>query len=235
MMSTQDNPPSGQDDKQFRIPPGSTGGTSPYGQQGTWQQNGGQYGQPGQTGQYSQPGQTGQTGPYGYQAAQPYAYPGGGAGLRPAEKGPAPAEVVRAYYLIVAAGVLSLVASIISALTTEVPDIAGASLGVGLGIAFAALFAAVYVVLAVFIRKGHNWARITATVLAALNVLSVLSTFLLMPLLGRAAELSDQPLAAPSGLSLVLGVIVMLLGVAGVVLTYLRPSRPYFAPRRLGY
>ncbi|MHA7287226.1 hypothetical protein ACX80I_13185 [Arthrobacter sp. MDT3-44] len=227
-MSTQDNPPSGQDDRQFGTPPGSTGGTSPSGQQGPWQQNGGRTG-------YGQMGQPGHAGQYGYQAAQPYAYPGGGAGPRPVEKGPAPVEVVRAYYLIVAAGALSLVASIISALTTEVPDIAGASVGVGLGIVFAALFAAVYVVLAVFIRKGHNWARITATVLAALNVMSVLSSFLLMPLVGRAAELSDQPLATPSELSLALAVIVMLLGVAGVVLTYLRPSRPYFAPRRLGY
>ncbi|MFJ6000970.1 hypothetical protein [Arthrobacter sp. NPDC092385] len=213
-MSTPQDPRYGQGNDQGN-------GQSPYGQQG----------RPGPYGGQDDGGR------YGYQAAQPsgYAYPGGGTLPQQAEKGPAPREVQRAYVLILAAGVLYLASAIISALTSEVPDMAGASLGVGIGLVFSVVFAAVYVVLAVFIRKGHNWARITATVLAALNVLGLLASFLLLPLAGQAAEASGQSVAAPSGLSLALSVIVTLLGVAGVVLTYLVPARPYFAPRRLGY
>ncbi|BBE23889.1 hypothetical protein MN0502_27720 [Arthrobacter sp. MN05-02] len=223
-MSTPQDNPNGQGDRQGEGQPWSAPGTGGPGQGG--------HGRPGPYGQGDDGGQ------YGYQPAQSssYAYPTSSTGESgPADKGPAPTEVQRAYQLIVAAGILYLVASIISALTTPVPDAPGSSFGVGLGIVFAALFTAVYIVLAVFIRKGHNWARITATVLAALNVLSVLSSFLLLPLLSQAAEASGQAAVQPSGLSLALSVIVMLLGVAGVVLTYSKPARPYFAPRKLGY
>jgi hypothetical protein len=175
----------------------------------------------------------GNQGNYGYQAPAPpgYAYPGQGGDLTQSGKGPAPKEVERAYQLILAAGVLYLLSSVLSSLLTEVPDMAGASIGVGLGIAVAA----VYVVLAVFIRKGHNWARITATVLAALNVLSVLSTLLLLPMMEQMAESSGQTIPETPGLAIALSVIVMLLGIAGVVMTYLKPARPYFKPRQLGY
>ncbi|AUZ87962.1 hypothetical protein ACX80U_02670 [Arthrobacter sp. TmT3-37] len=224
-MSTPQDDPNGQGNRQGEGQPWSAPGTGGTGQGG-----------------HVRPGAYGQGdggGRYDYQSAQQpssYAYPtppAGGSG--PADKGPAPAEVQRAYYLILAAGILYLVASVVSGLTTPVPDAPGASIGVGLGIVFAALFTAVYIVLAVFIRKGHNWARITATVLAGLNVLSVLSSFLLLPLVGQAAEATGQAAVQPSGLSLALSVIVMLLGVAGVVLTYAKPARPYFAPRKLGY
>jgi hypothetical protein len=220
MSTPQENPASGPNDGQAWTPPGAARNSPPA----DGHRNSGQ-------------APDDRPGPDGYRGMQysGYAYPGGGSAPQPAEKGPAPKEVLRASSLIMAAGALSLVASIISALTTEVPDVAGASLGLGVGIGVSVLVTAVYIVLAVFIRKGHNWARITATVLAALNVLSVLGSFLLMPLVARASGLSDQQLGTPSGLSVALSVIVMLLGVAGVVLTYLKPSRPYFAPRLLGH
>lgn len=163
-----------------------------------------------------------------------YAYPTQGApGV--VEKGPAPKEVDRAYYLILAAGVVYLLASIISLLTTEVPDVAGAAVGVGIGLVISVLIAALYVLVAVFIRRGRNWARITATVLAALSVLGTLGTLLLVPLLAAAAESSGQAVPETSAISTVSSVLVTLLLMAGVVLTYLKPARPYFAPQRLGY
>lgn len=176
--------------------------------------------------------------PYGRQddglQSPNYAYPTSGTpGV--AEKGPAPKEVQRAYYLILAAGVVYLVSSIISALTTEVPDMAGAAVGVGIGVLISVIIAALYVLLAVFIRRGRNWARITATVLAALSVLGTLATVLLMPMLAAAAESAGQPVADTPVLSVVSSVLVTLLLVAGVVLTYLKPSRPYFAPQKFGY
>ena len=68
----------------------------------------------------------------------------------------------------------------------------GASVGVAFGLVFAAVFTAIYVVLALFIRRGQNWARITATVLAALDVLAVASTLLLTPLASEAAATSAE-------------------------------------------
>lgn len=186
---------------------------------------------------YGRQGAQGDAGPYGYQGTQPsgYAYPSPGGGPGVPDKGPAPQEVLRAYYLILAAGGTYLLSSVVTALTTEFPDMAGASVGAGIGIALAVVASAIYVVLAVFIRRGHNWARITATVFAALNVLGMLSNILLLPLVARAAEAGGQALPETSTLALSLGVITMVLGVAGVVMTYLKPARPYFAPQQLGY
>ncbi|WP_043441887.1 hypothetical protein [Arthrobacter sp. L77] len=171
--------------------------------------------------------------PSSQQAPSPnYAYPASGApGL--AEKGPAPKEVQRAYYLILAAGVLHFLSSVVG--VTEIPEGAGSSVQMVSQLLFAALAAAVYVVLAIFIRRGRNWARITATVLAALNVLVTVGGLLLLPLANQAVEASGQEAVPVSGLSITLSVIVLLLGVAGVVLTYLKPARPYFAPQKLGY
>ncbi|MHA7208691.1 hypothetical protein [Arthrobacter sp. MDT1-65] len=220
MSTPQDTPGTGQGEGQGWNPPTTNGsGQNPAGPYGGTQ------------------GQSGQQGQDGYQAAQPsgYAYPGGGAVPQQADKGPAPKEVTRAYYLILAAGILYLVSSIISSLTTEMPDVAGAGVGVAVGLVFAVVFTAIYVVLAIFIRRGQNWARITATVLAALDVLAVSATLLLMPLVSQAAEAGGQAVPPTSGLATALSVIVMLLGVAGVVMTWLKPARPYFAPQKLGY
>jgi hypothetical protein len=142
---------------------------------------------------------------------------------------------MRAYYLILAAGALYFVSSIISSLTSQVPDMPGASVGIAFGLVVAVVFAAVYVVLAIFIRRGQNWARITATVLAVLDVLGVAATLLLMPLASEAVAASGQTIPETSGLATTFSVIVMLLGVAGVAMTWLKPARPYFAPQKLGY
>ncbi len=224
MSTPQDNPNNGPRNGQGWTAPGP----------GERSQPGPGEGSQAQPGHYTVGNDGGQ---YGYQPAQPsgYAYPATGEGLGAAGKGPAPKEVERAYYLILAAGILYLVSTVISLLTSEVPDVAGGVVGVGIGVVFAVAITAIYIVLAVFIRKGHNWARITATVLAALNVVLAVGSLALLPLLEEAAAANGQVAVETSPLSTILGIIVMLLGVAGVVMTYLKPARPYFAAKPLGY
>lgn len=170
--------------------------------------------------------------PYGYQAAQPagYSYPGGMNPAQSMDKGPAPKNVEIAFWLIIAAGVLSFISSIVS---SGEGQLSGLASGFGvLTIVTAAVGAGIYVLLAFFIRKGQNWARITATVLAALSLVSyVFSLVALAALQANEAfqeQLQGQDLS-PGPLSTALGVLVTLLGVAGVIMTYLPGARPYFA------
>ena len=167
--------------------------------------------------------------PYGYQNAQPsgYSYPGNMSQVSVTEKGPAPKEVERAFWLIMAAGVLNFLSSVVSVMTTPVSG-AGAGVATALVLVFAAVLTGVYILLAIFIRKGHNWARITATVLAALSVLSYLFGLLSASIMEGNEMLQGQEIVTPGPLETVLTVIVTLLGVAGVVMTFLKPARPYF-------
>ncbi|MHA7261782.1 hypothetical protein ACX80W_01125 [Arthrobacter sp. TMN-37] len=199
-------------------PPPSYGQNPPlYGQQGQGQPP---YGQQG----YGQQGQQ----PFGYQAAQPsgYAYPGS-ASLPDTTKGPAPQRIVTASWLILAAAVLGLIGTIVTSLDPlagltpeqleqfEASGVAPESVSgivTTVGIVIGVLFAAFYVLLALMIRRGKNWARITLTVLVALSVIGFL--------VGLAG-------AAPVDL---LSTLSLLLVVAGVVLCYLKPASEYFKP-----
>jgi hypothetical protein len=229
-MSTPSNPTPPQEPDQPR-----------YGQNAP---SSGQYppaGQPGQPGQYppaGQPGQTGQPGygqqaPYGYQAAQPsgYAYPSA-ASMPSTTKGPAPQRIVIASWLIIAAGVVSLISTILSSLNPvaaltpdqraqfESSGVSPESLGgifTAVGVVIGLVFAALYVLLALMIRKGKNWARITLTVLAALSLLGFL-----LGLVG----------GVPGTLLSTLG---LLLVVAGAVLCFLKPDSEYFKPAQPRY
>lgn len=229
MSTPQDNPDNGPRDGQGWTAPGPSERSQPA-QPGPGT---GSQGQPGQPGQYGR----GNKGGHGYSAAQPsgYAYPTTGEGLGTSGKGPAPKEVERAYYLILAAGILYLVSTVISSLTIDVPNMAGGAVAVAIAMVLAVAMTAIYIVLAVFIRKGHNWARIIATVLAALNVIVVVGLLALLPLLEETAAANDQMMVETSPLSTIMDILVMLLGVAGVVMTYLKPARPYFAAKPLGY
>ena len=194
-----------------------------YGQQ--------QYGQP----QYGQYGQPGVPSAYGYQAAQPSGYPHPGS-TGAAAKGPRPREVMISFWLLVAAGVLSLINNIVAALNPEgyvsaqqerdfeaqglsldevLPVFSGALVVMGL------LALGVYLLVAFFIRKGSNWARILGTVLAALSLVPFLFS-----LLGNPASLF-----LGTGL---LYTAVNLLGYAAIILLWLTPSRPYFSGSRGG-
>ena len=170
-----------------------------------------------------------QSSPYGNQNAQPagYGYPGNMNQVAMTEKGPAPKEVERAFWLIIAAGVLNFLSTILSTMTTSLEG-PGAGAATALGLVFAAVVTGIYILLAIFIRKGHNWARITATVLAVLSVLSYLFGLLSVSMLEGSDLMQGQEMVTPGPLETILGIIVLLLGIAGVVMTYLKPARPYF-------
>ncbi|GAA1124495.1 hypothetical protein [Arthrobacter flavus] len=171
----------------------------------------------------------GQPAPYGYQNAQPsgYSYPGNMSQVSVTEKGPAPKEVERAFWLIIAAGVLSFLSSILSVMTTPVEG-PGGGVATAVALVFAAVLTGVYILLAIFIRKGHNWARITATVLAALSVLSYLFSLLSVSMLEGSDLLQGQELVTTGPVETIIGIVVLVLGIAGVAMTFLKPARPYF-------
>lgn len=167
--------------------------------------------------------------PYGSPNTPPasYNYPGNMSQVAMTEKGPPPKEVERAFWLIIAAGVLSLISTILSLTTTPVEG-PGAGAATAFTIVFAAIATGVYILLAIFIRKGHNWARITAAVLAVLSVLSYLFGLLSVSMLEGSDLLQGQEMVTPGPLETILGIIVLLLGIAGVAMTFLKPARPYF-------
>lgn len=177
--------------------------------------------------QYGQ-GQYGQA--YGYQPAQPsgYSYPGAtGAGQA---KGPAPREVVIGFWLIIAAGVLSLINNLVTSFrlpevltSSQMDSLRDANVDINDAGGFVVWFSVVlsiiglgiYVLIAWFILKGHNWARILGTVFAAFSAVGLLVSFpvYVLSLLGWLSILSS------------------LAGIAGIVMLYLRPSTPYFQRR----
>lgn len=176
--------------------------------------------------------------PYGYQAAQPsgYAYPGA-ASMPEVQRPPLPREVNWAFWLIIAAGAVNFISTIAASGSGGGPaSLAG--LGVGIAIVVGLVTTGIYVLLAVFIRKGHNWARITATVLAAISVILLVMSMATMAAIQGNPELQQQLGGQGLGISpleTTLSIVVTLLGVAGVVLCYLKPSNPYFRPQRPAY
>lgn len=195
----------------------------------------GQYGQAsGQQGQQHTPpqpgqGQYGQS--YGYQPAQPSGYSSPGAPQQQGQpKGPAPREVVLGFWLIIAAGVLSLINNLVTSF--RLPDVLTASqmdalrdanvdvqdaggFVVWFSVVLSIIGLGLYVLIAWFILKGHNWARILGTVFAAFSAVGLLvslSVYVMSPL-GWLSLLSS------------------LAGIAGIVMLYLRPSNPYFRRR----
>ncbi|MFJ6078724.1 hypothetical protein ACIQC0_10530 [Pseudarthrobacter sp. NPDC092419] len=180
------------------------GGPVPYGQ------NPPQYGQP----SYGQS-------PYGQQryGQSPYTQypseqPGGG-------KGEVPQLVNVSFWLLIASGAIFVISLLMGLGDLDNPvfrqeferqlegsgnqvsynDIKGIIAGtmVVLGIIGAAL----YLLVAVFVRKGKNWARILGTVLAAFSVPGLFA-------------------------GLTIGTLGTLLGIAAIVLLYLPATAPYF-------
>ena len=183
---------------------------SPYGQ------NPNPYGQPPQA-----------PTPYGQ---QPYGtgFPVPPQGNFPAPQMPTerPKELDIAFWVIIAAGVLSVLgavigfdANLIRQQLATVPELdqqlqaTGMSIDAFLSflhtmiIVFSVISLAIYVLLAFMIRKGSNVARIFATVFAALSVFGLLGGTLL-------------------------SILSILAGVVGVVFAWLRPASAYIAARR---
>ncbi|GER22466.1 hypothetical protein NCCP1664_09630 [Zafaria cholistanensis] len=212
-------------------------GQPPYGYQAPQPGQQNPYGQPPYGYQAPQPGQQNPYGqpPYGYQPPQPGQHGFGG----PAQPVERPKQLEISFWLILAAGALTLISGLVVAalpsdvllrmiedtLRTQDPagyaemqtqmEAAGVSFAYligllkGLAVVFALIGAGLYFLIAFFIRKGSNGARITGTVLAALSLLGLLGA---------------DPLNAA----------VIVLGVAGIVLAWLRPSSEYIAAKKAG-
>ena len=210
-----DQPPYGQNAPQY----GQYGQNPPqYGQQ--------PYGQ-GQQGQSPYGQQYGQQ-PYGYQNAVPgqYGYPGGQP--QNAAKPTAPREVVIAFWLIIAAAVLTAIEML-----TELADLDGTMATVlndpsvrealgeqggqfsdaelaemmsgtaGVFIVITAVIAVgLYLMVAFGVKAGKNWARITGAVFAALSLFGLFNIWF--------------------------GTLSVLLGIAAIVLLFLPESNRFF-------
>ncbi|MGG5175210.1 hypothetical protein ACQQCD_09345 [Pseudarthrobacter sp. J1763] len=193
---------------QYGAPQQSQHGAPQYGTPSAPQYGAGQQNQYGAPQQYGQPGQ---------QAAWPSAATSGAA---TGTKGPVPQKVNLAFWLIIAAGVLSLIGAIVAgasantaagreALANQMgaqgdPETINSVLSAvaPMLIVFGIIGLGLYVLVAFFVRKGANWARILGTVFAVLS-LSYLG----------------------SGLIYILS---MVLGIAAIVLIWLKDSAPWF-------
>jgi len=145
-------------------------------------------------------------------------HPGPGSAVRPA----VPSHVNIAFWLYVAAAALSIVSLIIS-LATLGPQreaaqrqleasgqpVSGSTLdaiitaGVVISVIFAIIWVAVYVLFAFFMKRGANWARIVLTILAALSLLNILSSY-------------------------GVGALQALAAIVATILIWLRPANEYF-------
>lgn len=221
-----------------RLPGGSPGPGPQYGQNSPDRPAYGQYGQPsdGLPPGYGQPGQPNLPPPGpGYANQQYYGYPQQPVGGQPGQVGAPgtrptpPPQVNAAFWLIMAAGFVTLVQGVVlllvpnsvvvdavnQAMTTQDPAMNQELRDAGLDIqsmvgpmkvavmVFMLIGAGIYALIATFLRKGSNGARITGTVLAALSLFGLLSSF--------------DPLAF----------LAIALGVAGIVCAWLRPSSQY--------
>ncbi|MFC9350290.1 hypothetical protein [Arthrobacter sp. NPDC057013] len=220
----QNSPQYGQNAPQYgQNPPqygqAGQGGAPQYGQP-PYGQNAPQYGQS----QYGQPqygqSQSGQS-PYGQSpyGQSPYGqYPS--EQVQAATAGGVPKLVNYSFWMIIAAGVLSILNLLVTIPTLDDPAMrstfeeqlrgSGQNIAfedvkgfiIGTMVVFALIGAGIYALVAFNVRKGKNWARILGTVFAALSVFSLF----------------------PPGLNTLVG----LLGIAAIVMLYLPGSAPYF-------
>ncbi|WP_432478833.1 hypothetical protein [Nocardioides sp. GXQ0305] len=158
---------------------------------------------------------------------EPGQQPGGPAYGAPAARGPRPTSVDTAVKLIWATIVLSLVSAVVTfvlidTLIDQQLEASGVTLDEG-SIRSIVLASAVFglvisvgitALLAIFIGKGHNWARIVYTVLVAIGVL--LSLF----------GIGSQPV-----LLLVLGLLSAVLSIAAVVFLFRSDANAWFKAR----
>ena len=142
-----------------------------------------------------------------------------------------PPQVDLSFKLIVAAGILSAVSSLVLAFTggdsfvqimeqqaqsqgQELPAGSADAMQGGMmvaGIIGAIVSLGLYALVAFPVRKGKNWARILGTVFAAISVLGLFGgLFTFGPVYG------------------IMQILVILLGAAGIVLLYLPANSPYF-------
>ena len=221
-------PPYGQQPGYGQQPP--YGQQPGYGQQPPYGQEHGQPGQPyGQPPQYGQPGQ--QYGQPGQQYGQPPQYGQGGFDPYPAAPGQQwgapsaptarPATVRNGIYAFLANTLLGLLGSIVTfadfnSLVDDAARDAGVDAdsvraGVMVGAVIGLLFLAAYLAVLWQAWQGRNWARIVLWVLGGLSVIS--------GLLG---------LGNGNGFLALLGVVQLLLVIAGIVFLAMKPSNEWY-------
>ncbi len=162
-------------------------------------------------------------------------YPGGTQLPEPAERPPVPQSITRAVQLMYAGAVASLI-GIIIALTTlssiksqiisKNPTLTTTQVNnaehvaIGILIASGLIGAALWLWMAQSCKAGKNWARITSTVLFAIETVNVLA--------GAAA-------VASGGASRIYSIVVWLIGLGAIIFLWQRSSTEYFkssaAPR----
>ena len=139
-----------------------------------------------------------------------------------------PQTVQRGVWLILAAALMHVVSSIFGIINAASPatkakieeqlqgksnlpanaaDVAQSS-AVVVGTVIAVITLALYIVIALLIRRGMNWARITGLVFAVLSLSSLVG------------------MTFPAGIFIILQV---LLGIAGIILCYMGASSAFFA------
>jgi hypothetical protein len=208
-------PPSGQQPP-YGQPPQY--GQPQYGQPGDGQpqygqpQPGQQYGQP----EYGQP-QYGQQPGYGYPAA-PQGGEWGGPPSAPTER---PSTVRLGIFAFLANTLLGLLGSIVTfadfnSLVDDAAREAGVSpdsvrAGVLVGAVIGLVFLAAYLLVLWYAWQGRNWARIVLWVLGGLSVLS-----------------GVVGLGNGNGFLVLLGLLQLLLCIAGIVLLALKPSNEWY-------
>jgi hypothetical protein len=152
-------------------------------------------------------------------------------GAPPAPVGPPPSSVVNATRLMFVSAALGVIGLIVllaskSSLRDQVakknPSYDAHKLdtvvnaAVAIGITFGVIFIVLYVLLALQVKKGKNWARIVTWILAALGVISALSS------------LAQTNTGGSRAASLVGGVVDL----AIIILLLQKPSNDYFRKPR---
>ncbi|MGW9402934.1 hypothetical protein ACWGQ2_03080 [Arthrobacter sp. NPDC055585] len=153
------------------------------------------------------------------------------AGNQPAAAPPAPVrpkQVDLGFWLLIAAAVVSVISIPVTIAWMDSTEFRDTIMSTSTGaisesdvdaviaitavttIFFAAVSIAIALLVALFIRKGHNWARIVATVFAALGIFGLTN------------------LTMAGGLMAVLTVLSVLLPIVAVVMLWMKPSTEYF-------
>ncbi len=159
-------------------------------------------------------------------------YPGGAPLPEPSARPPVPQSITRAVQLMYAGAVASLIGIVIalttlssiksqiisrnpSLTTTQVNN--AEHVAIGILIASGLIGAALWLWMAQSCKAGKNWARITSTVLFAIETVNVLA--------GAAA-------VASGGASRIYSIVVWLIGLGAIIFLWQRSSTEYFkAPR----
>lgn len=151
--------------------------------------------------------------------------PRGGAAPPGPRQGEPPPSVQRAYLLMLVRAALSALSIVVSVVTVDdlrrqlrqagYGDFTGvARTAITLAVVLGAVFVVLYVLLALQVRKGRNWARVTTFVIAGLGVLGALTSA------------AGHATGASQAMSVVTGIVDL----AIVVFLASRTSAPWFRP-----